>query len=124
MVESKDLFTGVALQVGAKSISHLGFIYLTRVLGIPDAEVRTNPWYAEPVIGLPPVDDWVCCLGIPAVFYLLGREREKFKDMAIGAGVAGIATLINNVIAGIPKLIAPPTAAQVFTRAASKYLVT
>jgi len=101
----KNVLKGAAIQVAAKSASHLGFI-IARNQGVPDATLRANPWYAIPFPGLNiPTDDFVTCLGIPAGLFVASRiikttqsRKEALKEMAIGAGLTGVAALIHQII--------------------------
>ena len=105
----KDIVIGAVAQIIPKTISHLTFIIM-RNQGVTDAELRANPWYMEPVVGLPPVDDWVTCLGIPLGLYGAGALMKKtmLKEMAKGAGIAGGATFIHLLVSGLPKTVLPP----------------
>ena len=107
----KDILIGAAAQIIPKTISHLAFIVM-RNQGVTDAELRANPWYMEPVVGLPPVDDWVTCLGIPAILYgasaLTVKQKAMLKDMAKGAALTGGATFIHLLVSGLPKTVLPP----------------
>lgn len=113
-IELKDILLGVVTQVIPKTISHLAFIIM-RNQGVPDADLRANPWYAEPVVGLPPVDDWITCVGIPLALFggsrlTTGDRRKQLMAMGVGAGVAGGATFIHNIVAALPKTVLPPRA--------------
>lgn len=110
----KNVLKGAVIQVGAKSASHLGFI-IARNQGVPDATLRANPWYSFPISGLNiPTDDFVTCLGIPAGLFIASKvikkenRKEMLKQMAIGAGITGIAVLVDHLIGDQgPKLIPP-----------------
>lgn len=99
-MELKDVLVGAAVQIAAKSASQLGAILLS-TQGVP---IRDNPWYSEPFgPGIPPVDDFVLNLGLPAGLALYakvkkGKSKEKAKGLALGAGVAGIATFLHELI--------------------------
>lgn len=110
----KDILFGAAVQIIPKTISHLAFLIM-RNQGVPDADLRANPWYAKPVVGLPPVDDWIICLGIPLALcggsrLTTGDKRKKLMAMGIGAGVTGGAVFIHNLVGLLPETVLPPTA--------------
>ncbi|GAI54195.1 unnamed protein product, partial [marine sediment metagenome] len=99
----KDILLGAAAQLIPKTISHFAFNYMELVQGVPSEELRKNPWYME-VLGpaMPPVDDLVLDLGLPAILYGASmatvRRKEMLKHMALGAGLTGVATFIHDVL--------------------------
>jgi len=113
----KNVLKGAVIQVAAKSASHLGFI-IARNQGVPDATLRANPWYSFPISGVNiPTDDFVTCLGIPAGLFIASKvikkenRKKMLGEMAIGAGISGIAVLLWEVIIDQgPKLIPPKVA--------------
>ena len=114
----KNVLKGAAVQVAAKSASHLGFL-IARNQGVTDATLRANPWYSFPVKGLNiPTDDFVTCLGIPAGLFVASKvikkenRKEMLKQMAVGAGISGLAVLLWEVLIDQgPKYIPPKPSA-------------
>jgi hypothetical protein len=103
MVETKtkNMLYGAAVQLVPKSISQATFNYYNLVQKVPSEELRKNPWYAEPFgPALPPIDDWVCDVGIPAALLLAGAftKKQTLKDMGLGAALTGAATFVHDVL--------------------------
>jgi len=97
----KNILTGAAVQLGAKSVDALVF-YLNGRKTIPG-------WYdSVPGVGAiaPSIDDWVLDLGLPAGLFLGGKLMDKrkpktatkLKEMAIGSGLTGIATFMHDLL--------------------------
>lgn len=115
----KNILKGAAVQVAAKSVSHLGFI-IARNQGVSDATLRANPWYAIPFPGFNiPTDDFVTCLGIPAGLFVASKvikkenRKKMLKEMAIGAGITGLAVLVDHfIMQGGPKVFPPKLGSQ------------
>lgn len=109
-----NMLKGALVQVGLKSISHLAFI-AARAAGIPDAELRANPWYNIPIPDVNiPTDDFVTCLGVP-VALLLGskitkdpQRRETLKKMTEGSLLTGGAVMLDHVIMHVAPKLMPP----------------
>lgn len=105
---------GALLQVSLKSASHLAFI-IARHLGIRDATLRANPWYAFPIPGVAiPTDDFVTCLGVPAAF-LIGsrvvkdeRRSENLEKMAGGSLLTGGSVFLDHLIMKLAPKALPP----------------
>jgi len=92
-----DIIVGAAVQMAAKSASHLAAIYLVQ----QGEDFRASPWYMEfdPII--PPVDDIVLDLALPAG--LIGGgvalKNDKMTGMGVGAAISGIAIFTHGLIA-------------------------
>jgi len=106
----KNILTGAAVQLGAKSASALGF-YLNGSKTVPG-------WYdSVPGVGAiaPSIDDWVLDLGLPAGLFLGGKlmarrnpkTAVKLKEMAIGAGLTGIATFMHDLLNRVGHTLTP-----------------
>ena len=114
----KYTLMGAGVQLTAKTASSLGYYYL-KSQGWTDAQINATGWYNSiPGVGAmaPSVDDWVLDLGLPAGLYLGGKLLEKrssakanmLKDMALGAGLTGIATFMHDLINRVgPTAFAP-----------------
>lgn len=108
MAKAKYVLAGAVTQLIPKSISHITFNYLVGVQKIPPEEIRKTFWYMEPFgPGLPPTDDWVCDLGIPAALFIAGwfTGKESLKDAAFGAFLTGAATFLHDLINRLPALM-------------------
>jgi hypothetical protein len=103
MVKAKYVLLGAATQLVPKTVSHFTFNYMTLVQKVPGEELRKTFWYMEPFgAALPPVDDWICDIGIPAGLLLASlfvkRYKEPLQGMAFGAALTGGATFLHDVL--------------------------
>lgn len=102
----KDILFGAAAQIIPKTISQLVNVYLVfGPNGITEAEKRAKYswWYGKPIDTLPPIDDWILDLGLPALLFLGSqlaplKYKTTLKDMSIGAGLTGGATFLHGVL--------------------------
>jgi len=122
-----DMLKGALVQVGLKSISHFAFI-AARAMGVPDADLRANPWYSFPIPGVNiPTDDFVTCLGVPAGM-LVGskiikdpRKSEALKKMTTGSLLTGGAVMLDHVIMQAGPKLMPPVGHRVAGRPTPPY---
>lgn len=101
----KHVLMGAGLQLTLKSIDALGYYALSSVY--TQAQIHTIPWYIGVLDPwLPPLDDWVLDLGLPAGLYATGKLTEKrnparagdLKDMGVGAALTGVGTFMHELI--------------------------
>jgi len=106
----KNILTGAAVQLGVKSVDALVF-YLNGKQTVPG-------WYdSVPGVGAiaPSIDDWVLDLGLPAGLFLGGKlmarrnpkRAVQLKEMAIGAGLTGIATFTHDLLNRVGPTLTP-----------------
>lgn len=93
----KNVLEGAAIQVIPKSASHMGCNYLVKQ-GVNCAE--KVPWLYSSVGGLP-LDDLLLDLLLPGVIAVAGiaTKKQEVKDMAVGAGLTGLGTFLNVLLA-------------------------
>jgi len=116
MLKLKDVLFGAVAQIIPKTISHLANVYMVfGPGGITEAEKRAKYswWYGKPIDTLPPIDDWVLDLGLPALLFLGSqlsplKYKETLKNMSIGAGLTGGAIFLHSVLSESYKWV--PTA--------------
>jgi len=123
-MELKDILIGAAVQIVAKSASHIGFIMLEKQGIDPNA----NPWYSEPLgPGFPATDDMVLDLGLPAGLLMAGKvsKKKSLTGMGVGAAISGAAVFIHDLIRRQGGIYINPTAAYLESHSpvTSKYII-
>jgi len=97
----KHIMYGAGLQIGTKTASNVAWDYAQKQgMGNP------APWWYQPGgLGGLPFDDVVLDLGLPAALGIAGiaMKKKNLKDAAIGAGIAGIATILHVFLSNTAK---------------------
>jgi hypothetical protein len=97
----KHIMYGAGLQIGTKTVSNVAWDYAQK-------QGMGNPapwWYIPDGLGGLPFDDVVLDLGLPAALGIAGiaMKKQKLKDMALGAGLTGIATILHVFLSNTAK---------------------
>jgi hypothetical protein len=106
--EVKDVVFGALAQIVPKTVSSLICNYYCAHLAVPPCDCNNLVpfWYGH-TFGIPN-DDLILDIGLPAALGIFGlaRDSRRFKYMALGAGLAGIATFLHGynylLVAGPP----------------------
>lgn len=107
----KNIITGGGIQLGAKTATNMTFNVLAKQQGDDGSQLRkAYPWlYGFGPIGIP-YDDWIVNVGLPAILAVVGiaAKKEKVKNMAIGAGLTGAGTMLNQILMRLGKAYPNP----------------
>jgi len=95
-----NVIKGGAIQIGVKSADHIAFNYLVKSGTYTDKQLRSNIWFTEINPAIPPVDNIILNLGLPAALLVIGKATKNKGTVAMGTGAAltGVAAFLSDLL--------------------------